>query len=56
MLEIVLKVIALAAFVGSLAVVAIRVPSPSLVVVLVIVSAMAFYDFFIRPYRRRNGR
>lgn len=56
MLDFVLKLIALVAFVGSLAVVAVKVPSPDLVIVIVVVAAMATYDLLIRPYRGgRNG-
>ena len=56
MFELILKALSLAALVASLAVIAIRVPSPSLIVVLAIVTAMAVYDFFIWPYRRRKSR
>jgi hypothetical protein len=57
MLDLILKVVALGAFIASLAVLVIWVPSPDLVTVIVIVAAMAVYDFLVRPYlRRRNGR
>jgi len=57
MLDNILKIVALAAFIASLTVLVIWVPSPDLVTVIVIVIAMAVYDFLIRPYlRRRNGR
>jgi hypothetical protein len=55
MLDIVIKVLALACFIAYVAVLAIWVPDPDLVVVLVIVAAMAIYDFLIRPYRMRNS-
>lgn len=56
MLDIILRIAALAAFVASLAVLVIFVPEPDLVIVLVLVAAMAIYDFLIRPLRagRRN--
>jgi hypothetical protein len=57
MLDNILKIVALAAFIASLTVLVIWVPSPDLVTVIVIVVAMAVYDFLIRPYlRRKNGR
>jgi hypothetical protein len=57
MLDTILKIVALAAFIVSLAVLVIWVPSPDLVTVIVVVVAMAIYDFFLRPYlRNRNGR
>lgn len=55
MLNIVLKIAALAGFVVSLAVLAIYVPDLDLIAVLVIVAAMAIYDFLIRPMLMRNG-
>lgn len=55
MLNIVLKIAALAAFVASLAVLAIYVPDLDLIAVLVIVAAMVIYDFLIRPMLMRNG-
>jgi hypothetical protein len=51
----VLKIAALACFVASLGVIVVRVPDTSLVVVLIIVIAMAIYDFLIRPMLLRNG-
>jgi hypothetical protein len=51
----ILKIAALLCFVGSLMVIVLRVPDASLVVVLVIVIAMAVYDFLIRPLLVRNG-
>jgi hypothetical protein len=51
----VLKIVALLCFVASLGVIVVRVPDLSLVVVLVIVIAMAIYDFLIRPMLVRNG-
>jgi len=56
MLDNVLKVFALATFIVFVAILAVRVPSPSLVAVLVIVVAMAVYDFLIRPYRLGNRK
>ncbi len=57
MLDLILKIVALAGFIVSLAVLVIWVPSPDLVTVIVIVVAMAVYDLLIRPYvRSRNGR
>jgi hypothetical protein len=54
MLDNVLKVFALATFIVFVAILAVRVPSPSLVAVLLIVVAMAVYDFLVRPYRLRD--
>ena len=51
----VLKIAALLCFVGSMAVIVFRVPDASLVIVLLIVIAMAVYDFLIRPMLMRNG-
>lgn len=56
MLDNVLKVLALATFIVFVSILAVRVPSPSLVAVLVIVVAMAVYDFLVRPYRLRNRK
>jgi hypothetical protein len=56
MVDILLKIVALAGFVAFSAVLAVRVPEPSLVTVLIIVSLMAAYDFFVDPYIRRNGK
>lgn len=56
MFDVILKVLALAAFVGSMLVLVIYVPDMDLTVVLLIVLAMAIYDFLIRPaLRRRNN-
>ena len=55
MFDIVVKIIALVAFVGSLAIVAVKVPSFDLVTVIVVVAAMAIYDLLIRPDRKRTG-
>jgi uncharacterized membrane protein YbaN (DUF454 family) len=55
MLNNVVKIAALLCFVASLGVIVVRVPDISLVVVLIIVIAMAIYDFLIRPRLRRNG-
>jgi uncharacterized membrane protein YdfJ with MMPL/SSD domain len=50
-----LKIAALACFVGSLGVIVFKVPELALVIVLLIVIAMAIYDFLIRPFLVRNG-
>jgi hypothetical protein len=56
MLDMILKVFALAAFVASLLVIVVYVPAPDLVIALLLVVAMAIYDFLIRPlFRRRNN-
>lgn len=55
MLNNVLKIAALLCFVASLGVIVVRVPDPALVIVLLVVIAMAIYDFLIRPMRIRNG-
>jgi hypothetical protein len=55
MLDNALRVIALATFIAYIAVLAIWVPDPDLVIVLMVVAAMATYDFLIRPYRMRGG-
>ena len=51
----VVKIAALVCFVASLGVIVVRVPDPALVIVLIIVIAMAIYDFLIRPMLMRNG-
>ena len=56
MVDIVLKVLALSLFVASLAIIAIKVPDPALISVIVLVVAMAVYDFLVRPYMMRNKR
>jgi hypothetical protein len=50
-----LKIVALICFVGSLGVIVFRVPDAALIIVLLIVIAMAIYDFLIRPTLARNG-
>lgn len=55
MLNAIIKIAALAAFVASLSVLAIYVPDLDLMAVLVIVAAMAIYDFLVRPFLMRNG-
>ena len=55
MLNTVVKIAALACFVASLGVIVVRVPDLDPIVVLVIVIAMAIYDFLIRPMLVRNG-
>jgi membrane protein YdbS with pleckstrin-like domain len=53
-----LKALALLAFVASLAALAVYVPNFDLIAVLVVVVAMALYDFMVRPalarYRRKR--
>ena len=46
--------LALALFVASLAIIAIKVPEPDLITVIVVVVAMAVYDFLVRPFMMRN--
>ncbi len=55
MLTTILKLAALASFAASIAVIVIYVPDPSLIAVVVIVIAMAAYDFLVRPMLIRNG-
>jgi hypothetical protein len=55
MLNNALKIAALLCFVASLGVIVVRVPDTALVIVLIIVIAMAIYDFLIRPMLARNG-
>jgi len=55
MLNNALKIAALLCFVASLGVIVVRVPDLALVIVLIIVIAMAIYDFLIRPMLVRNG-
>ena len=50
-----LKIVALICFVGSLGVIVFRVPDAALIIVLLVVIAMAIYDFLIRPILVRNG-
>jgi hypothetical protein len=56
MLDNVLKIVALAMFIAYIAVLAIWVPDPDLVVVLVVVAALAIYDFLIYSRRSGNGQ
>ena len=55
MLNNVVKIAALLCFVGSLGVIVVRVRDAALIIVLLIVIAMAIYDFLIRPRLGRNG-
>jgi uncharacterized membrane protein YqhA len=55
MLNTILKLAALAGFVASIAVLAVRVPDLDLMAVLIIVAAMAIYDFLVRPILIRNS-
>jgi multisubunit Na+/H+ antiporter MnhB subunit len=56
MVDIVLKVLALASFIVFLAFLPIYVPDLALIAVIVIVVAMATYDFLIRPALMRRRR
>jgi hypothetical protein len=56
MLDTVLKVIALASFILFLSFLPIYVPDLDLIAVIVIVIAMATYDFLIRPALMRRRR
>jgi hypothetical protein len=56
MLDNVLKVLALAAFVGFAAFLPAYVPGLDLLAVIAIVVAMAAYDFFVRPMLSRRRR
>lgn len=56
MIDVALKVLALATFIVFLAFLPIFVPLPDLIVVVVIVVAMAAYDFLVYPALRRRGR
>jgi hypothetical protein len=56
MVDIVLRVFALASFIAFLAFLPIYVPDPALIAVIVIVVAMATYDFLIRPALMRRRR
>jgi uncharacterized membrane protein YbaN (DUF454 family) len=55
MLNNALKIAALLCFVASLGVIVYRVPDVILAVVLIIVIAMATYDFLVRPWLFRNA-
>jgi hypothetical protein len=56
MIDQVLKWLAMLCFIASLGVLAVRVPHPSLVAVLLVVVATIVYDFIVRPYLRGNSR
>jgi hypothetical protein len=56
MTDIILKLIALAAFILTLAVLAIYVPQADLIGVLAIVVLMAAYDFLVSPLLRKRRR
>jgi hypothetical protein len=56
MVETVVKVIALAGFAAFAAFLPAYVPGLDLLAVIVIVIAMAGYDFFIRPILRRRSQ
>ena len=56
MVETIVKVIALATFVGFAAFLPAYVPGLDLFTVIAIVVAMAAYDFFVRPMLSRRRR
>lgn len=56
MLDRVLALISLAAFLAFMGAVAVYVREVDLIAVFVLVGAMAAYDFIVRPFRRKNGR
>ncbi|HEY7750319.1 MAG TPA: hypothetical protein VH933_16785 [Aestuariivirgaceae bacterium] len=56
MLDMMLKVAALAGFAATLAPLAKHVPSPDLIGVLAVVFAMAVFDFIVRPLWIGNRR
>ena len=56
MIDTVLKIFALACFIGFVAVLPIFVPLLDLIAVVVIVVAMATFDFLIYPALRRRRR
>jgi hypothetical protein len=56
MFDNVLRLLALAGFAASLAVLAVYVPSPDLVIVVAVVLAMAAFDFLLRPVLLRRNR
>jgi hypothetical protein len=56
MFDIVLKVIALAGFILTLAPLAIYVPQADLIGVLAVIVLLAAYDFLVRPMIRHRRR
>jgi hypothetical protein len=54
MVEIIVKVLALATFAGFAAVLPAYVPGLDLLAIIAIVVVMAGYDFFVRPVLRRR--
>jgi hypothetical protein len=56
MTDIILRLIALAGFILTLAVLAVYVPQADLIGVLALVVLMATYDFLVRPLIRNRGR
>jgi hypothetical protein len=56
MRDLVLKLLALAGFIGFLVTLAIYVPNMDLIIVIVLISAMAAFDLLIRPVLLRNRR
>lgn len=55
MIDKVIAIVALATLIGFMLILVGFVPSVDLIVVVVIVSAMAGYDFFWMLFKRRNG-
>lgn len=55
MIDVILRVAALACFAATLGVLGYYVPSPDLLVVLSLVAAMAIYDFLVRPLLKRGN-
>ena len=54
MIDTILKLVALAVFLGYVAIVPVFVPDADLILVCVIVGIMAIYDFMIYPALRRR--
>lgn len=51
----IMALVALATMVAFLAVVIVEVPHLDLAIVVIVVSLMAAYDFFLAIFRQRNG-
>ena len=56
MVDVILRLLSLAAFAASLAVLGFYVPSPDMIIVIAVVIAMAAYDFLLRPILGRRKR
>jgi hypothetical protein len=54
MADIILKTLAFLLCTASIAVVAIKVPSPDLIAITILVVGMVAYDFFVYPNRTRK--